>query len=200
MKKLLFKLFITIFMLSATLFALMSCNNTTAKYTLSLDRISTGEGYDKSDIAVALLLNEDGRVVLCRIDEIVPDSGEALSKKALGDAYGMKEAGALAEWDDQVAHLERWLIGKSKDEIIGADKDAADLRSGCTIETDNIISAVISTFESENKTEIESSGDVAIALALNMSDSEGEHILTATALAMVRGYTLATLADARLCK
>jgi len=60
---------------------------------------------------------------------------EQKTKVELGYDYGMKKAGSAREWFEQIAELEKWMVGKTVDKIT-AIKDAAedeDLKSKVSI-------------------------------------------------------------------
>jgi len=60
---------------------------------------------------------------------------EQKTKVELGYDYGMKKAGSAREWFEQIAELEKWMVGKTVDKIT-AIKDASedeDLKSKVSI-------------------------------------------------------------------
>lgn len=62
-------------------------------------------------------------------------NAEQKTKVELGFDYGMKKAGSAREWFEQIAELEKWMVGKTVDKIT-AIKDAsedADLKSKVSI-------------------------------------------------------------------
>ncbi len=85
----------------------------------------------------AATFDQDGRVVdvmfdvaqvRIRFDEelqLASDPTEPiLSKRELGDDYGMRRASEIErEWDEQIADLEVWMVGKTLDEIFALDRD-----------------------------------------------------------------------------
>lgn len=113
-------------------------------YKLGLASFKT----DKGEVGAAVLVDEAGRIALVRIDELDFSGGKTASKKAQGDAYGMVAwGGAIAEWDDQIAHLETNFIGRDKStlsEAANAKGHAADvdIAAGCTIGISNYVAAV----------------------------------------------------------
>lgn len=86
---------------------------------------------------IALLgLDADGAVVASQTDvaqntvaftkdgELDGDYAEGTTKKALGEAYGMKAASGIEkEWDEQVAFYDEFLVGKKAEEIAGIELD-----------------------------------------------------------------------------
>ena len=83
---------------------------------------------------VAAVFDQSGKIVKISIDEIESNigfdgkgqlvgftGGEIKSKKEQGDSYGMKAASSIGkEWYQQVESLEKWLIGKNANDIIGS--------------------------------------------------------------------------------
>ena len=75
---------------------------------------------------------------------VTSDNATSMSKKDLGDKYGMKDKSSIKkEWFEQVEALEKWAVGKTVEEVLNmpttqkdekhtvpADKD---LMTGCTI-------------------------------------------------------------------
>ena len=75
---------------------------------------------------------------------VTSDNSASMSKKDLGDNYGMKDKSSIKkEWYEQVEALEKWAVGKTVEEVltmpttqkdekhtVTADKD---LMTGCTI-------------------------------------------------------------------
>ena len=75
---------------------------------------------------------------------VTSDNSASMSKKDLGDNYGMKDKSSIKkEWYEQVEALEKWAVGKTVEEVLNmpttqkdekhtvtADKD---LMTGCTI-------------------------------------------------------------------
>ena len=75
---------------------------------------------------------------------VTSDNTTSMSKKDLGDNYGMKDKSSIKkEWYEQVEALEKWAVGKTVEEVltmpttqkdekhtVTADKD---LMTGCTI-------------------------------------------------------------------
>ena len=81
------------------------------------------------------------------------------TKVELGDEYGMKGASQIGkEWFEQIAELEKWMIGKSIDEITSmkvVEKDAshpavpdvAELTSTVTVSVEDYLAATLKAFE-----------------------------------------------------
>ena len=111
------------------------------------------EGNATTDISViAVTVSDSGVIESCEIDaiqgkaafdkdgQLTSELGEVLSKKELGENYGMKAFSPIGkEWDEQVEAIEAYAVGKTVEELktkaideAGVVKDA-DLASGATI-------------------------------------------------------------------
>lgn len=172
------------------LLSLVSCRDKGESYTLRLGsyRVEGGVAY------AALLTDAEDKIILARIDEIEL-SGDPVSKKAMGDSYGMEAAGAIGEWYEQVAYLERALIGRSYDEAIELKTGDTALVAGCTIAVEGLISAVGAAFLDEGVTVM---GDnPVIALTLGALSSGDGYIVSGGAAVLYRGYTLGQRTEIR---
>jgi len=101
-----------------------------ASYTHTNDTYGYTEGKNGqsavSTTYVAAVFDKAGKIVKVKIDEVESKTafdaggqlagytgGEIISKKELGDDYGMKVASGIGkEWYQQVETLEKWLEGK----------------------------------------------------------------------------------------
>ena len=117
------------------------------------------EGYDKEvkfDTTFASVVLEGNVIKYVYFDvaqdkvtfdsagHVTSDNATSMSKKDLGDKYGMKDKSSIKkEWFEQVEALEKWAVGKTVEEVLNmpttqkdekhtvpADKD---LMTGCTI-------------------------------------------------------------------
>ena len=82
------------------------------------------------------------------------------TKKELGDSYGLKAASGIGkEWYEQIAALEKWMTGKTVDEVLGMkvyEKDAdhprvpdeEDLKSSVTISIGPQLDALKKAYDS----------------------------------------------------
>ena len=127
-----------------------------AKIADSTPATAEADGAAKYDVTVAAVTVDDQGVILsCAIDsipatvnfnakgEITSDLAmEVPTKGELGEAYGMVAyGGAIAEWDEQVAAVAAYAVGKTVDELKNGDidmttgyaKDGSDLQSGATM-------------------------------------------------------------------
>ena len=106
-----------------------------------------------TDISIiAVTVGDNGVIESCKIDavqgkvafdaegQLTAETGDVLSKKELGENYGMKAFSPIGkEWDEQVEAIEAYAVGKTVEELkttaideSGVVKDA-DLASGATI-------------------------------------------------------------------
>ena len=112
------------------------------------------DGNIRYDITfVAVTVDDNGVIDSCKIDglstnvkinsrgDITSDPyGPILTKNELGDAYGMAAwGGAIAEWDEQVAALCDYAVGKTVEEL----KNGAINESGYAADVDLAASATI---------------------------------------------------------
>ena len=85
---------------------------------------------------------------------------EQKTKVELGFDYGMKKAGSAREWFEQIAELEKWMVGKTIDEVKGmkvkakddahpAVPDVAELTSLVTISVEGYLEAVADAFDNK---------------------------------------------------
>ncbi len=130
--------------------------------TLSAESAGEKDGNTTTDVSlVAVTVTEEGVIESCKIDAIqgkvtfgadgklTSETGEVLTKKELGDDYGMRVASPIGkEWDEQVEAIEAYAVGKTVEELKtkaidenGVVKDA-DLASGATIYMGSFIWAI----------------------------------------------------------
>jgi hypothetical protein len=120
----------------------------------------------------AVAFDSDGRIVKVYLDTAqskisfnrdwtisTDTTAPGQTKKELGDAYGMRRASAIGkEWFEQIAEFEKWMIGKTVDEVKALkvkERDAAhpavpdvpELTSTVTITVQDYIAAVEKAWE-----------------------------------------------------
>ena len=122
--------------------------------SLSAENVTEeADGSATADISIiAVTVSDSGVIDSCEIDavqgkatfdaegQLTFEPGEVLSKKELGENYGMKAFSPIGkEWDEQVEAIEAYAVGKTVEELktkaideTGVVKDA-DLASGATI-------------------------------------------------------------------
>lgn len=128
--------------------------------TGSTSATETDNGRAKVDTtAVAVLLNGE-EIVDVKIDVVQPytffdtagmivETQDFLTKRELGDAYGMRAASSIdKEWHDQAAALEAFWIGKTVSEALAMEVDEEirpaeeDLTASVTIHVDTYLEAL----------------------------------------------------------
>jgi hypothetical protein len=124
----------------------------------SADASSEAEGLAQVDtIMAAVTVDSSNKILGVVIDtaqtkvnfdttgKITSDlNAEQKTKVELGFDYGMKKAGSAREWFEQIAELEKWMVGKTVDKIT-AIKDAsedADLKSKVSVSISGYQAAV----------------------------------------------------------
>ena len=189
------KIFAMLVLIALTVTALASCGIVVpGEYRFGLATVEI----DGGQVAAAVILDSSDRIALVKIDEI--ENGKTSSKKDLGDSYGMVAyGGASAEWYQQIAHLEKTLIGKTMEEALTLTSDDADIASGCTIYIGNYLTAVGKACTKAQDAEAFSSTVDHLALVLNIiagkAGEDGDLTVAVTAAALSRGYIMAK--DAR---
>lgn len=149
---------------------------------------------------VAVGFDKDGKVVSVAIDnaqtkvEFNDDLSLKTDVKAAGetkvekkDKYGMKKASKIGkEWYEQAAALEKWMVGKSVDEIKGmktkkvnedhpAVPDVAELASSVTMNVGDYLEAL----EEASKNTIDVKGGVKVGLGHEISAAKSKALSTA---------------------
>lgn len=129
----------------------------------SVPATADGDGKLAASVtAAAVLLNSEGTILNCAIDQIQPEvtfdaqgkvttpaDTQFVSKMDLGADYGMKEASSIGkEWNEQAEAFAGYVTGKTIDEVKGIAVDEstvptdADLSSSVTVSVGNFITAV----------------------------------------------------------
>ena len=122
----------------------------------STSATADAKGAAKYDVTLAaVMVDDNGVIVSCAIDSIPATvefdhtgaivsevQTEVPTKNELGENYGMVAwGGAVAEWDQQVAAVAKYAVGKTVDQLKNGDidmttgkaKDGTDLSSSATI-------------------------------------------------------------------
>ena len=77
-------------------------------------------------------------------------NAEIKSKKELGDAYGMiRGSGIKKEWHEQVAELEKWMVGQTVQEIQALkvrEKDANHAQYRMFLELTSRVTMTVESF------------------------------------------------------
>ncbi|MFO7951828.1 MAG: hypothetical protein R6U91_03355 [Bacillota bacterium] len=156
-------------------------------------------------VIAAATFDQEGKVVEVSIDtaqvkiqfdedlQLVSDPAEEiLTKKELGDDYGMRDASEIdKEWDEQIAALEEWMVGKTVEEITSLElledgaPDDSDLVTSVTITVTDYIAALDKAYA--NSVNVQP-GAEALGLGHNISigrstslDSDNDTMPTAQA-------------------
>lgn len=150
----------------------------------SLGHISHNEDEDAieiSTVAAAVLVDAEGKVIACQIDEaqtqpdlktddgFVADTALRTKKQKLED-YNMKNASPIGkEWYEQIDAFEKWTVGKTADEISAAIAEDgyasdADLKAGCTIYAGGFKAVVVDAIN--NATDAGASATDTLKLAM----------------------------------
>lgn len=126
------------------------------KATAQVDTVIAAVGFDKDGKVVKVTIdNAQTKVDLDGNLKVTSDlKAEQKTKIELGDAYGMVKASTIKkEWYQQIAELEKWMIGKTVDQIKAmktvkkddahpAVPDVAELKSSVTVSVEGYIAAV----------------------------------------------------------
>ena len=168
---------------------------------------------------VAVTVDEAGVIHSCVIDElattvtidaagrIVSDtSAPVLTKNELGDDYGMVAyAGAVAEWDEQVAALCDYVVGKTAEEVMRGSLDEegyaadADLASSATIYLGNFVTLIAEATENAEYLGAQE-GDALVLASVSSLANSGEGVAqldsTVTAVTLRDGVVTSCILDA----
>ena len=112
---------------------------------------------------------------------VTSDNATSMSKKDLGDKYGMKDKSSIKkEWFEQVEAFEKWAVGKTVEEVLNmpttqkdekhtvtADKD---LMTGCTISVTGFQQALDKA--AKNAVEVKDVASVGSAILTEVSGKD----------------------------
>ena len=183
-----------------------STNTSTKEETAATVMVGTGsvtnvvgkinEGYDKEvkfDTTFASVVLEGNVIKYVYFDvaqdkvtfdsagHVTSDNATSMSKKDLGDKYGMKDKSSIKkEWFEQVEALEKWAVGKTVEEVLNmpttqkdekhtvtADKD---LMTGCTISVTGFQQALDKA--AKNAVEVKNVASVGSAILTEVSGKD----------------------------
>ena len=94
------------------------------------------------NVTATVTKDESGKIVKVVIDEF---DDEGVSKKDLGEEYGMKDASSIGkEWNEQIEFLENYIVENGIDAVkVNADGYAEeDVKTGCTVYIASYLDAV----------------------------------------------------------
>lgn len=183
-----------------------STNTSTKEETAATVMVGTGsvtnvvgkinEGFDKEvkfDTTFASVVLEGNVIKYVYFDvaqdkvtfdsagHVTSDNATSMSKKDLGDKYGMKDKSSIKkEWFEQVEALEKWAVGKTVEEVLNmpttqkdekhtvtADKD---LMTGCTISVTGFQQALDKAVK--NAVEVKNVASVGSAILTEVSGKD----------------------------
>jgi hypothetical protein len=163
---------------------------------ISLDSSATETAQSDGTIA-AVVLDKDGKIVLCRIDAIqnkIPVADGFIempsafkTKMELGSDYGMAGSpwssdnngdGVIKEWFEQAKAFENYVVGKTVAEVEAIKTqtlengyvigtDDALLSAGCTIQITDFIAAVAKACKDDQAVSFQSAGNFTLGVAAN---------------------------------
>lgn len=131
------------------------------------DKDGVKSGQAQADtMMVAVVVDAAGKVVSIDIDTVqakiqfdeagkitTDKAAEVKTKRELGDAYGMKKASGIGkEWFEQADAIEKWMTGKTAEQIKAMKLTAVeggnisaetDLATGATIHIDEFIEVAV---------------------------------------------------------
>lgn len=147
-------------------------------------------------IMVAAAFDKDGKVVKVTIDnaqtkvEFNKDltlksdlKAELKTKVELGDAYGMIKGSAIKkEWYQQIAELEKWMVGKTvadikamktvkKDDAHPSVPDVAELKSLVTVSVEGYIAGLEEAYK--NAVDVKGAEKLGLGQNISISKSKG---------------------------
>lgn len=118
-------------------------------------------GFDENDKVVSTIIDvSQAKVNYDKDGKLISDiTAELKTKKELGDEYGMKKVSEIGkEWYEQIAELEKWMVGKTVEEIKGlkvkerdeehkAVPDVPELTSLVTMTVEDYLAAVAKAYD-----------------------------------------------------
>jgi roadblock/LC7 domain-containing protein len=147
-------------------------------------------------VMAAVAFDKDGKVVKVTIDNAQTKvdfnkdltlksdvKAEGKTKVELGDAYGMVKASSIKkEWFQQIAELEKWMVGKTvadikamkttkKDDAHPAVPDVAELKSSVTVSVQDYIGAVEEAYK--NAFEVKGVEKIGLGTKVSIASSKG---------------------------
>ncbi len=141
-------------------------------------------------VAAAVVVDEDGKIVSCYLDTAQNKMGftadgkvvkteEFLTKKELGDKYGMKAASGIGkEWYEQAQALEEYVIGKTAEEVaqIAVDDSTkatdVDLVAGVTIKIGSYQEAIVEAINNAQAIGTKEGDKLGLGIITNMNKSK----------------------------
>ena len=185
---------------------LAACGEKQSDYKLGMGIVvnmgSSADNNAQVDATVATVVTDaDGKIVSCRIDvaqnKMNVTDGEVDTEQAfktkmeLGSDYGMagnpyssdnNGDGKVLEWDEQAKAFEKYVVGKTADEIEAMttqeveghqiSTDEALLSAGCTIQINDFKGAVVKACRDEQGVSFKSGADFTLGVAAKTTAAE----------------------------
>jgi len=172
------KRLVSIMLLVFMVLTLVACGPTEKEYTLS---ISVDCSFDsakskQTNVACALVLGSDGKIVAARFDsfesEFALSEGELVAvenistKVEQGDDYGNGHGMPAGSWEEQAKAFEDYIVGKTLAEVESLD---LELVTGCTMQVTGPIfkSLVKKAADSTAKVSFKTAEAITLGFAVN---------------------------------
>lgn len=184
---------------------------------VSTDSSKTGTAQVDATVAT-VVLDADGKIVLCRIDVAqnkmtVTDGAVELdktfkTKMELGTAYGMSTSpyssdndgdGRVLEWDVQTKEFEKYVVGMTAAEVAAmATKEVNDhlisaddalINAGCTMQITDFRDAVVKACNDAQGMSFKTAGTVTLGVAAKTTVDSATKAATAEKEGVVAMYT-----------
>ena len=202
-----------------------------AEYKLGLGVVVDLESSDTENAQVdatfaTVVLDAEGKIVLCRIDVAqnkMAVAGGAVdaaktfeTKMELGDRYGMAGKvdndgnGVMKEWYEQTKAFEAYVVGKTVAEVEAIETkeanghqiavDQALLDAGCSMQITDFIAAVVAACKDEQGVSFKTAAEFTLGVAAKTSAADS---VAATAeangtVAMYTDFAAAVVADGKI--
>lgn len=181
------KKIISLALVSLVILALLvSCGAKEKDYTfgIGIAQSNTPAKFSVVTTAATVVLDAEGKVVLCRLDSVdasakyedgaLVTSAEYKTKAEQGDDYGMLSdyGSKLAEWHTQAEFFEKYVVGKTRDQIAQIKTGDADLVSGCTIDVADFVKAIVAACDSDKKVSFSTAAEMTSGLSIKADVSE----------------------------
>ena len=171
-----------ILVLTLAVFTFTACKKE-KDYSLAIGVATTQSGAKVTNTVAALVIDEDGKIVSCRIDCIdvkaalledgaVDAAKTYTSKSEQGDAYDSYSPMPAGRWYQQAQAFEGYVTGKTQAEVaaiaLGDDGKTADasLIAGCTIAISDFVKAVDNAFKSAHKVSFSTKSDITVGVSV----------------------------------
>ncbi|MCI9147260.1 MAG: hypothetical protein HFG73_03175 [Hungatella sp.] len=141
-------------------------------------------------VAVAVVVDEEGKIVSCKLDTAQNKMGftsegkvvmkdDFQTKKELKEEYGMKAASGIGkEWYEQAQAMEAYVIGKTAQEVKGIAVDEsskatdADLVAGVTVKIGSYKEAIAEAAENAKAVGSNPGDKLGLGIITNMNKSK----------------------------